>query len=34
MSIEDSNKIDMIGILKNNESVISLGITDHLSWND
>ncbi|WP_086357506.1 DUF6572 domain-containing protein [Gilliamella apis] len=34
MSIEDTNKIDMIGKLKNNESVISLGITDHLSWND
>lgn len=34
MSIEDVNKVDMIGIPKDNELIVSLGITDHLSWNN
>ncbi|OCG41486.1 DUF6572 domain-containing protein [Gilliamella sp. Bif1-4] len=32
MTIEDLNKVDMIGIPKENESIVSLGFTDHLSW--
>ncbi|WP_426576202.1 DUF6572 domain-containing protein [Xenorhabdus stockiae] len=32
MSIEDVNKIDMIGIPNNNENLVILGLTDHLSW--
>ena len=32
MSIEDINKLDMIGIPKNNSHYVELGLTDHLSW--
>ncbi|MBS9444416.1 DUF6572 domain-containing protein [Photorhabdus heterorhabditis] len=32
MSIEDVNKIDMIGIPNNNENLVVLGLTDHLPW--
>ena len=32
MSIVDANKVDMIGIPKENTDLIRLGITDHLNW--
>lgn len=32
MSIEDLNKVDMIGIPEENKSIVNLGFTDHLSW--
>ncbi|WP_109399016.1 DUF6572 domain-containing protein [Proteus sp. TJ1640] len=34
MSIVDTNKVDMIGIPKENTDLVRLGITDHLSWKD
>lgn len=34
MSIVDTDKVDMIGIPKDNTELVRLGITDHLSWND
>lgn len=33
MSIEDINKLDMIGIPKNIKNLVELGLTDHLTWN-
>lgn len=32
MSIEEINKLDMIGIPKNNKNLVELGLTDHLTW--
>ncbi|MEQ4923758.1 DUF6572 domain-containing protein [Proteus hauseri] len=34
MSIVDTNKVDMIGIPKENTDLVRLGITDHLRWKD
>lgn len=34
MSILDTDKVDMIGIPKDNTGLVRLGITDHLCWND
>ncbi|HGN9134636.1 TPA: DUF6572 domain-containing protein, partial [Providencia stuartii] len=34
MSIVDTDKVDMIGIPKDNTDLVRLGITDHLCWND
>ncbi|WP_369310065.1 DUF6572 domain-containing protein [Providencia rettgeri] len=33
MSIVETNKVDMIGIPKDNTDIVLLGITDHLYWN-
>lgn len=32
MSIEEINKLDMVGIPKNNKNLVELGLTDHLTW--
>lgn len=34
MSIVDTDKVDMIGIPKDNTDLVRLGITDHLCWDD
>ncbi|WP_152486572.1 DUF6572 domain-containing protein [Dickeya zeae] len=32
MSIDDVNKIDSIGVLKDHPDIVSLAISDHLPW--
>jgi hypothetical protein len=32
MTVEDVNKIDMIGISLDDQDMVNLGISDHLIW--